>query len=166
MPFQYFFTTYCPSTMSFPPLLHLIQCIKMPLRISQPGRLQSSIGPIGSRLIGLPGLPLVPPRHLVSLGSQHHQYLLGSQDELGSHRFQKACWKQWEPSSFWEPSRYWWCWEPREPRKTRQRGEAQGAQTGKAQEFKKMLTAQQAIMDWGNVRQRTVFYQKLSLSNS
>ena len=26
-------------------------------------------------------------------------------------------------------------------------GEAQGAQTGKAQEFKKMLTAQQAIMD-------------------
>ena len=47
--------------MSFPPLLHLIQCIKMPLRISQPGRLQSSIGPIGSRLIGLPGLPLVPP---------------------------------------------------------------------------------------------------------
>ena len=47
--------------MSFPPLLHLIQCIKMPLRISQPGKLQSSIGPIGSRLIGLPGLPLVPP---------------------------------------------------------------------------------------------------------
>ena len=43
---------------------------------------------------------------LGSLGSQHHQYLLGSQDELGSHRFQKACWKQWEPSSFWEPSRY------------------------------------------------------------
>ena len=28
-----------------------------------------------------------------------------------------------------------------------QGGEAQGAQTGKAQEFKKMLTAQQAIMD-------------------
>ena len=45
-------------------------------------------------------------------------------------------------------------------------GEAQGAQTGKAQEFKKMLTAQQAIMDRGHVRQRTVFYQKLSLSNS
>ena len=41
----------------------------------------------------------------------------------------------------------WAPWAPREPRKTRQRGEAQGAQTGKAQEFKKMLTAQQAIMD-------------------
>ena len=68
-------------TKAFHPLLYLIQRIKMPLRISQPGRLprvlgslgfqgcwapevtglQSSIGSIGSRLIGLPGLPLVPP---------------------------------------------------------------------------------------------------------
>ena len=61
----------------FHPLLYLIQRIKMPLRISQPGRLprvlgslgfqgcwapevtglQSSIGSIGSRFIGLPLAP-------------------------------------------------------------------------------------------------------------
>ena len=55
------------------------------------------------------GLPGVPPLCLVflgSLGSQHHQYLLGSQNELGSHCFQHAFWKRWEPSSSWEPSRY------------------------------------------------------------
>ena len=53
-----FSKTFALPKCPFHPLLHLIQCIKMPLRISQPGRLQSSIGPIGSRLIGLPGLPI------------------------------------------------------------------------------------------------------------
>ena len=36
---------------------------------------------------------------------------------------------------------------PGSPGRPDRGGEAQGAQTGKAQEFKKMLTAQQAIMD-------------------
>ena len=39
---------------------------------------------------------------LGSLGSQHHQYLLGSRNELVSHCFQTGILKQWEPSLFRE----------------------------------------------------------------
>merc|ERR1712024_399537 len=94
---------------------------------------------------------------LGSLGSQHHQYLLGSQDELGSHRFQKACWKQWEPSSFWEP---------REPRKTRQRGGSPGSPDGESPGIQKDVDSTTGNYGLRQCAPKNSFYQKLSLSNS
>ena len=90
-------------TKAFHPLLYLIQRIKMPLRISQPGKLQSSIGSIGSQFFGLPfhpsalwspwlptpsisaglpkwaGLPLLPTCFLEAMGAQ---LILGAQQIL------------------------------------------------------------------------------------
>ena len=39
-----------------------------------------------------------------SLGSQHHQYHLGSRNELGSHCFKEEVWSNGSPGHFWSPA--------------------------------------------------------------